>query len=121
MNFIATAPTGTFTDHGGICANHEHLLCPICGFEYTHMRCVKIHQGDQLTSVGYDAKKESTVIKTKRAEVRGRGTVVSILCSCEGSHEWVIEFQFHKGMTFLGTSDCKAVDFTEPEPRLWRD
>lgn len=73
------------------------LLCPVCGYSYTHIESA-------YTRMGYD-EEESGVYPGTAAEAgpatQWRRSGVVIKFYCEGGHRFEILFQQHKGENFV--------------------
>ena len=97
------------------------LLCPICGFDYVRLVEVKASPAGKA--------KQSATINARGVSTSpgggvggfGRGNTLTLTFQCEGGHEFLRSFLFHKGQTFLECSGSKIPDFSGVAPTLWRD
>lgn len=82
-------------DHDQDDASGVRLVCPVCGFDYTHIDKAEHDQRGEYASWS------------------GRGDAVRIAMYCENGHEWVVRFGFHKGQTWMGIEEVmdKHYDF----------
>lgn len=103
----------------------QKLLCPVCKFEYVHIRQVAVLQEDKLTVVA------NNCTHVKDAKNSGRGSEVAITFSCENGHDFEYVLRFHEGCTSISLrseSRASAEDGClvhenpdKPDTELWRN
>lgn len=69
----------------------NHLVCPMCGFEYVHFEDAVNDHGTDIAGSAWS----------------GRGGVIKIPMWCENGHVWVLRFGFHKGNTYAAMENVK--------------
>jgi hypothetical protein len=97
------------------------VLCPVCGWEYTHPVALKAEpvSGDTVVYINRDG------IRTfvSRAAETIRGIRITTTFLCEEGHQWEDEERaFHKGITSQTVS--RGPDHEHPDlwpSTMWRD
>lgn len=92
----------------------QKVLCPSCGFNYVHLGPVHISQGPR----SYDVGNQLTI--EKGADAFPRGSIVTLDMWCESRHRFQLEFQFHKGQTFVTARIIGDLEPDKTAPELWR-
>lgn len=89
----------------GYLHDEDVLICPICGYDYTHQREVRVYQrpdGEDgvtyRTTVRDRMKFTDIVMGDKNPSPRRQA--VEIVFECELEHRFVLRFVQHKGMTY---------------------
>lgn len=78
---MLNAPYGYTLKHGEFVDEEDNLLCPVCGFDYTHLKGSYLVNGNDNYEAGW----------------RGRGDLQVIEMYCEEGHEFELCLGFHKG------------------------
>ena len=89
------------------------VLCPFCEGEwsYVHIESVEVNAGGTVTRI---SNQRAEILQGEKPS--GRGSAVRIVYWCEAQHRWETVQQFHKGETFLRTTELLP-----QAPDLWRD
>ena len=75
-----------------------YLCCPVCGFFCTHLKACEVNQLGSITTVTAEG------TKLALGTPSGRGTRITINCTCEEGHRFQIALQFHKGSILVSTA-----------------
>lgn len=92
------------------------LRCPVpaCDLsEQVHPIAVLVDRGGDVVKVTAEGLETMTLPPTQ-----ARGVMIDVRCACEAGHGWTIRLRFHKGSTFVETTELLSY----PEsPQGWPD
>ena len=97
--------------------NEPVIACPVCGFDYVHIRDVQVHQNHNHVHVHGD---DCDVTRTT-AGSSDRGSSVTVRCVGECRHTFSYTWSFHKGNTRITLHDVGLVEMSQWPSCLWRD
>jgi hypothetical protein len=102
------------------------LLCPVCGFNATHVDEVRIaarreDRDFNLVTVdavtGRVATHEQSPVPVGEAVAAGRRHRIAVMGRCEEGHDFAIVFTQHKGSTFLEVVPWSAATDSSTRPQ----
>jgi hypothetical protein len=104
-------------------ANYERLVCPVCGFDYIHIRSISVATGLNTITIGHHGTfiTNSPTSESEKASLY-RGVRVILEYICESRHHGKIILQFHKGNVIVEHERLEDIDLTDPnlEWDIWR-
>jgi hypothetical protein len=93
------------------------IKCPECEDNYVHPIRVQVVKGEDFVTV--TSAKEPIIGKDPALKGKRRGVRIITTFWCEHGHEFSMDVQFHKGLSFLSFSEANAAP-TEGTV-IWRD
>ena len=97
--------------------NEPVIACPVCGYDYVHVRDVQTHQNHNHVHVHGD---NCDVTRTT-AGSENRGSSVTIRFFGECQHAFAYTWSFHKGNTRITLHDVCQIESSDWPSCLWRD
>ena len=97
--------------------NEPVIACPVCGYDYVHIRDVQVHQNHNHVHVHGD---DCDVTRTT-AGSGNRGSSVTIRFFGECEHAFAYTWSFHKGNTRMTLHDVASIGINKFPSCLGRD